>query len=192
MTRYLARKTGEDGVTRMVEVTKEEWRGIVAENAGKPVSQKRQFIPDLIPEGTYIDCLVMEAPAEMHRAWDNGRKAAQRNRQAEKKFCIVSLDNPVDEQSGVTYGDNIQSPTEFERQVEGELFIEQLRKVVVQWKFWGPVLLDFYLAGKRRECTHEFAQMLGISDQMARSYKRDFEKLVIRFAQEHSETGIAA
>lgn len=192
MTRYLVRKTGEDGVTRMVEVTKEEWRGIVAENSDKPNAQKRKFIPDMIVEDGNMDCLVMEAPASMFRLWDAGYQAARRSRSAQKRFEVISMDNVLDEESGLTYGDTLSTTTSFEESVEGEWFLEELRKVVVQWRFWGPVLLDFYLAGKRRSCTQEFAKMLGISEQMARAYKREFEKFVIDYTTKHSGLQIAA
>lgn len=192
MTRYLVRKTGEDGVTRMVEVTKDEWRGIVAENAGKPNAQKRKFIPDMIVENGDMDCLVMEAPPAMFRSWNAAYQAARRNREAQKGFALVSMDNILDASTGITFKDNLKSEVAFEEYIEGDWFVEELRKVVVQWKFWGPVLLDFYLAGRRRECTHEFAEMLGVSEQTARAYKRDFEKFVIQFAKRHSGIQIAA
>lgn len=192
MTRYLVRRTGEDGVTRMVEVTKDEWREIVAENVDKPNSQKRKFIPDMIVEDGTMDCLVMEAPAAMFRLWDAGYQAARRSRRAKRRFEVISIDNVLDEESGLTYGDTLSSTDSFEESVEGALFLDELRKVIVQWKFWGPVLLDFYLAGKRRTCTHEFAEMLGVSEQMARVYKRDFEKFVIDYASKYSGSQVAA
>lgn len=191
MTRYLARRTGEDGVTRMVEVTKEEWRGIVAENAGKPNDQTRKFIPDMINEDGVVDCLVVEASLEDYRKWDAQRQRYNRDYRA-KSFAVISLDNIIDVSSGATFSELIPCVGSFEEQVEGQLFLSKLRDVIVQWKFWGPVLLDFYMAGKRRTCTHEFAEMLGISEQMARAYKREFEKFVVDYAAKHSGLQVAA
>lgn len=192
MTRYLARRTGEDGVTRMVEVTKEEWRGIVAENAGKPGAQKRKFIPDMIIEDGKMDCLVVEATQEAYKAWDAKRQQYNRSKKPDRGFTVLSMDNVIDINTGVTYKDTLPCETVFEEQVEGDLFIEELRKVIVQWKFWGPVLLDYYLTGRKRECTHEFAAMLGVSEQTARAYKREFEAFVKQYAVKHSSLRIAA
>lgn len=192
MTRYLVRKTGEDGVTRMVEVTKEGWLEVVATNAGKPDAEKRKFFPDMIVENGDVDCLVMEVPAQTIRGWNAKAQAVRRNLKDQRQFEVISLDNYLDEQTGLTYRDTLPIDVRFEEMIEGQLFVEKLRKVLVQWKFWGPVLLDFYLAGKRRSCTHEFAEMLGISEQMARVYKREFEKFVIDYTSKHSGLRIAA
>ena len=69
----------------------------------------------------------------------------------------------------------------FETETLGYLALEELRKALLFWRPWGTMLLDYYIAGKRRTCTQELARTCNVSEQVARKYKRQFEKFVIDF-----------
>ena len=58
---------------------------------------------------------------------------------------------------------------------------DELRKALEKWRPWANDLLDLYMDGKRRESTNWLAVRCGVSQQMARRYKKDFENFLKNF-----------
>ena len=59
--------------------------------------------------------------------------------------------------------------------------LPKLKKQLFAWKPWAADLLAYYLAGKKKSCTAAMAKKYGVSEQVIRKYKRQFEKFVKNF-----------
>ena len=59
--------------------------------------------------------------------------------------------------------------------------MDELKKQLFAWKPWAVDLLAYYLAGKKKSCTAAMAKKYGVSEQVIRKYKRQFEKFVKNF-----------
>lgn len=68
-----------------------------------------------------------------------------------------------------------------EAAVISEMIMDELEKQLFAWKPWAADLLAYYLAGKKKSCTAAMAKKYGVSEQVIRKYKRQFEKFVKNF-----------
>ena len=69
-----------------------------------------------------------------------------------------------------------------EEQVEvlacDQILLDELHEALTLWKPWANDLLDMYLQGKKRTCTRTLAERYGVSPQVVRKYKRQFEEYI--------------
>ena len=56
--------------------------------------------------------------------------------------------------------------------------IDELKKTLADWKPWANDMLEMYLNGQKRACTDILARKYGVSSQIIRKYKRQFEKFI--------------
>jgi len=126
--------------------------------------------------------MIIEAPYEVFREWHREHMRSQRNREFGKSIELLSLDFLVRTRDGFdSYGNTLPSEELLEESVCGQILIEELRTALSGWKPWGDDLLKLYLCGERRTCTAFLADKYGVSLQVARKYKRQFEEFTKKF-----------
>ena len=179
---YLLNKEQADGSVRLSVATADEWRAAVKGNANLHTNERRHFIYDYIAEGDDLDLIVIEAPLAEYREWHKARMASERRRAWEKKVRILPMDSWLfDESDPEQFRDAFQSEEQVEDLVCAEMMINELREQLAEWRPWAVEMLDFYLAGRKRECTGILARRYGVSVQAVRKYKRQFEEFVKKF-----------
>ncbi len=181
-TIYLMNKPQPDGSTCLSVATAAEWLAAVNGNKGLSAEQRRYFILDYIADGDDLDCMVIETPLAEYRKWDRGRPAEKRNRHVGQAFQQLSLDAPFygSEDSGNLL-DLIASDTQVESEACDIVLMEELQKALASWRPWANDLLEMYLNGQKRACTKIIARKYGVSPQVARKYKRQFEEFIKNF-----------
>lgn len=182
-TTYLLNKKQTDGTVCLEVATRAEWLSAVNEDKILPPEQRRCFIFDCIPEGKEVDCMVIEVPSEDHRDWDKGRPKAKQNRQIGKRFQHISLDAPLtdSDNSGTLFDLIAADVTQVESAACDVVLMDELRSALAAWKPWAIELLELYLHGQKRACTAAMAEKYGVSPQVVRKYKRQFEVFVKKF-----------
>ena len=88
---------------------------------------------------------------------------------------------PCKEDDSLALMDTIMGDCGTEAAYFSENLLNDLRAAAAAWKSWAPELLELYLSGQRRACTPWLANKCGVSEQMARRYKRDFEEFIKEF-----------
>jgi len=184
---YLVKKQQEDGSMRLAVVSHQEWRVVVEKNKTLPAEQKRYFILDYILDGSDMDKMVAEVPADMYREWHREHMASKRNRDLGKNYRHISLESIVEVEDARSDFSNMDavgdSPSETHR---SQKELEMLRNSLAEWKPWAVDLLDFYLRGHRKDCTDIIAQKYGVSPQMVRKYKKQLKIFIKNFFDEVS------
>lgn len=181
-TTYLANQAQPDGCTALTVISSAEWVSIVKKNKQLPSEQQRHFIIDYIVDGTEIDRMVIEAPAEMYYTWLREHVAAQRNRRRGKEYRLLSIDAVIQQEDDtVLIGESIASDIQVEATACDRLLMENLREALRSWKPWANDILDRYLKGEKRSCTSALAKKYGVSQQVIRKYKRQFEEFIKNF-----------
>ena len=178
-TTYLINKIQPDGSVRLCVASSAEWMAIVKGNKKIPTEQRRYFILDYIADGDNLDCMVIETSLEEYRSWDRSRSAEKRNRCAKQKFQHLSLNTPLnDSETSETLLDMISADEQVESMVCDSIMIDELKKTLADWKPWANDMLEMYLNGQKRACTDILARKYGVSSQIIRKYKRQFEKFI--------------
>ena len=181
-TTYLVNQEQPDGSICLAVVSSGEWLSVVEMNKHLPVDQRRYFIIDYIYDQDELDRMVIEAPADVYRVWHKEHMAAQRNRIAGKAFQHLSVDALIFDNDEIhSLLDALLTQCEVEDIVSEQMFMSDLRKALASWKPWAVELLDLYLQGERRTCTNNFAKKYGVSPQVVRKYKRQFEDFIKNF-----------
>lgn len=176
-TTYLVNQEQPDGSVRLAVVSSKEWLSVVRKNKYLPVEQQRY-----IKDGDDLDRMVMEALSDVYRIWHREHMAAQRNRVAGNAFQHLSLDALLFENDEINcLLDALVTENQAENIVLDRMLMADLRKNLAVWKPWANDLLDLYLQGKRRTCTNAFAEKCGVSPQVVRKYKRQFENFIKNF-----------
>jgi len=179
---YLVRKKLPDGSTCLSIATLDEWLSIVKANKSLPASQQRYFITDYIADGDDIDRMVIETSAEDYKKWNKDRMSSARNRALGRDYQILPLDVQVSGKNDIMNLIEIASPI---NQVEADALVlvlmDELKAALAEWQPWATDLLEYYLRGERRTCTEALAQKYGVSPQVIRKYKRQFEEFTKKF-----------
>lgn len=179
---YLINQIQPDGSTGLSAVTAAEWQSTVQANKELPSERQRYFIRDYIVDGNTMDCMVIEVSADEYILWDKDRSLAKRNREAGKDFHIISLDAPPANINGkTTVLDRLSEQTQFESIVCDSVLIDELKTALAVWRPWAVELLELYLRDQKRVCTDALSHKYGVSPQMIRKYKRQFEEFVKKF-----------
>lgn len=181
---YLINQVRPDGSTCLSTATAAEWQSAVRANKNLPPEQQRYFIRDYIADGDGMDCMVIEVSADEYSQWDKDRSAARRNREAGKVFRVFSLDAPpAGTDVAATRLEQLPDQTQLESAVCDSVLMEELKTALTAWKPWAADLLALYLRGQKRACTEILSQKYGVSPQVIRKYKRQFEEFVKRFLE---------
>lgn len=177
----LMNKIHEDGGAALCVVTAEEWLDAVKENRSLPPEQRRYFISDCIEEGDTIDRMIIEVPYSEYRRWNSRHTVSERSRRAKKEFLHLSLDAAVPGSPTLALSDCLADSGSMETAVLDAVLIDELKIRLTAWKPWAAELLAHYLAGRKKSCTAVMAEKYGVSEQVIRKYKRQFEAFVKKF-----------
>jgi hypothetical protein len=181
-TTYLLNKTRSDGTSKLSVATYEEWISVVEANKSLPAEQQRYFIIDCITDGQDVDRMVIESTAAEYRKWNRERMAPARNRVLGRNYQLLSLDAPVRVGDTVlNLKEALASSVQVEDQACFPILEMQLRAALAAWKPWAVDMLDYYLRGERRSCTESLSAQYGVSPQVIRKYKRQFEEFTKNF-----------
>ena len=178
---FLMNKIHEDGGAALCVVTAEEWLDAVKENRSLPPEQRRYFISDCIEEGDTIDRMIIEVPYSEYRRWNSRHTVSERSRRAKKEFLHLSLDAAVPGSPTLALSDCLADSGSMETAVLDAVLIDELKIRLTAWKPWAAELLAHYLAGRKKSCTAVMAEKYGVSEQVIRKYKRQFEAFVKKF-----------
>ena len=179
---YLINQVQPDGSTRLSDVSSAEWRSAIRENDGLPPERQRYFIRDYIADENDMDCMVIEVSASEYSQWDKERSAARRNREAGKNFRVSSLDAPsAGMDRTMARLEQLPDQTQLESKVCDSVLMEELKEALAAWRPWAADLLGLYLNGEKRACTEVLSRKYGVSPQVIRKYKRQFEDFVKKF-----------
>ena len=182
-TTYLVNQEQPDGSICLTVVSSGEWLSVVEMNKQLPLDQRRYFIIDYIDDGDELDRMVIEAPRSDYLAWLKEHNAAERNRSLGSKYQHLSLDVLVSEnERSIRLGDMIPSDEVIEESVINQMMQDNLREMLSAWKPWASDLLEIYLHGDKRTCTNTLAEKYGVSPQVIRKYKRQFENFIKNFS----------
>jgi len=177
-------KVQPDGSTCLSVASAAEWLSAVNGNKGLPFEQRRYFILDYIADGDDLDCMVIETSLAEYREWDRSRPAEKRNRRAGQALQQVSLDTPpYDSEDSGSLLDLIAADTQVESTACDTVLMDELRKALASWQPWANDLLEMYLNGQKRAYTKVLARKYGVSPQVVRKYKRQFEKFIKKFLE---------
>ncbi len=199
---YLIKKKQTDGSVQLTIVSYQEWRAVVDANKGLPEALQRHFIREYIFDRDVEDCIYIEASFEQYRKWRNEHMRADRKRRRNRKSQqpqekghnqvqgngmnnkprILSLDAPVaGGNQTISLGCAIPDTWQMEEAVCSQAVVDTLRSALSAWQPWANELLDYYLRGEQRSCTNVLAEKYGVSPQMVRKYKKQFEDFIKKF-----------
>lgn len=179
---YLINQAQPDGAMHLTAVSAAEWQSAVYANKDFPPERQRYFIRDYIADGDNIDCMVIEVSADEYIQWDKDRSAARRNREAGKNFHVSFLDAPfAGMDRTMARLEQLPDQTQLESMVCDSVLMEELKEALAAWRPWATDLLELYLNGQKRACTEVLSRKYGVSPQVIRKYKRQFEEFVKKF-----------
>ena len=178
---YLLNKPQKDGTTALSTATKEEWIAAVKGNKNLPTEQRRYFIVDCIEEGNDIDRMIIEVSYDEYRRWNSRHTISERNRKEGKKFHHLSLDAVLNESDGIELLECVGGIEDIDAAAMDEILMKELKRKLAAWKPWATDMLEIYLAGNKRTCSAAMAAKYGVSEQVIRKYKRQFEEFIKNF-----------
>lgn len=178
---YLINKPQKDGTMALCTATVEEWIAAVNSNRNLPTNQRRYFIADCIEDGKEIDRMIIEVPYTEYKKWNSRQTITERSRKAGKEYQFLSLDAVLNETDDITLLECLRSTEDMENAVTDEILMDELKKQLSNWKPWAVDMLGQYLAGRMKSCTADMAAKYGVSEQVIRKYKRQFEEYIKNF-----------
>ena len=175
----LAYKPQPDGSRELMEITKAEWKQIVAQNKGKAGDDRRYFTEEYNAgdDGGYW--FVCEVSHEEYREWDAAYKKHTRSETVRKaKYQVISLDAPAyqDENGETLLTSEIVADPNTDTACDGEWLVKsaQFRQGIEDWRDWGPEMLAYHEAGMGRSCTGILADEYDCCEENIRYRKRAF------------------
>lgn len=177
-TTYLIRKYKKNGDAYLVEVSGDTWKKIIARNKSLPKEERRYFITDRIRESDGVDRMFIEVSLKKYQEWNSENTVRIRKRKYESTCTTISLDDSLSDQEDLDHEDILADEYDLESEVADRVLLSELRKALKDWQPWATDILDAYLSGRKRECTSEIAEKYGVSEQVARKYKRQFENFL--------------
>lgn len=180
-TTFLINKPQKDGTTALCTATAEEWIAVVNGNRNLPTEQRRYFIADCIEEGKDIDRMIIEVPYAEYRRWNSCHTMTERSRKAGKKYQHLSLDAALNEADEIALLECVGGAEDIEAAAIDEILMEELKRQLSAWKPWAADMLEIYLAGEKRTCSSAMSAKYGVSEQVIRKYKRQFEEFIKNF-----------
>lgn len=179
-TTYLVKSDNPEKNGALVEITGEEWYEITKLNASLPKANRRYFIRDTIWDGSESDSIVIEVNQTEYRKWKAERQALWRHSRDNNEIVTLSLDMHIGDSCAINLMDTIKGAEAAENAFFIEHLIEDLKASLAEWKPWALDLLDEYMKGSR-QITKWLAGRCGVSEQMARRYRRSFEDFINNF-----------
>ena len=179
---FLVNQVQPDGSVCLCVASYEEWMAVLSANKSLPAENQRYFIRDCIEDDGELDWMIIESPRNDYLKWHREHETAARNRRLGKQFEHLSTDAFLPTGGKMARPEDVLvSGERLEDTVCAGLFIEELRKKLAVWKPWANDLLDMYLQEKKKSCTEMIAKKYGVSLQVVRKYKRQFEEFIKKF-----------
>ena len=150
-------------------------------NRNLPTEQRRYFISDCIEDGKEIDRMIIEVGYDEYRRWNSRHTIMERSRKAGKQYQHLSLDAVLSEADEITLLECLSGTENMEAAVIDDILMDELKKQLSNWKPWAADMLEQYLAGRKRSCSADMAEKYGVSEQVIRKYKRQFEEFIRKF-----------
>ena len=185
---YLVRIDPENPDSGLRSATKEEYKAICKWNQTVPLQQKRKFIESKIPEGTYNDIMLMEAPLESYKQWKQDEKRHRRCMEGVENYEHLSFEVLL---AAISKDDSIQiklhlsTSDEIDEHLLEEDRDQALRNDLKAWKPWAIELGLFYITGRKRTCNPALKEMFGWEERTAERRKKQFENHVRLFAKHY-------
>lgn len=179
-TTYLIKSGNPELNGALVEITGEEWYEITKLNASLPKANRRYFIRDTILDGSESDSIVIEVDQAEYRKWKAEHQALWRRSRDNNGIVTLSLDMHIGDSDTLNFMDTIAGAEAAESTFFSEQLIEDLKASLAEWKPWATDLLDEYMKGSR-QITKWLAERCGVSEQMARRYRKSFEAFINNF-----------
>lgn len=180
---YLINKLQNDGRAALCTATAEEWLAVVNANRNLPTKQRRYFISDCIEDGREIDRMIIEVSYDEYRRWNSRHTITERSRKAGKQYQHLSLDTALSETDEIALLECMSGTESPEAEVIDEILMDELKKQLSAWKPWAADMLEHYLAGRKKSCSADMAKKYGVSEQVIRKYKRQFEEFIRKFLE---------
>ena len=178
---FLIYKPQKDGRAVLCTATAEEWLAAVNTNRNLPTEQRRYFISYCIEDGKEIDRMIIEVGYDEYRRWNSRHTIMERSRKAGKQYQHLSLDAVLSEADEITLLECLSGTENMEAAVIDDILMDELKKQLSNWKPWAADMLEQYLAGRKRSCSADMAEKYGVSEQVIRKYKRQFEEFIRKF-----------
>ena len=175
-TKYLVRSNREENT--LIMVSGKEWYQIVTENKKLPEDQHRYFIRDVIIDNENSDRLIIEGSKEEYKAWRHDEQVARRNREYAQKYDFLPFDAPLEKIQDLFLSETLSDSMSAEDTFFANHVMEEILSSLDKWKPWATNLLQLYLKGERRSSTKWLAKHCEVSEQTARRYKREFERVL--------------
>ncbi len=179
-TTYLVKSGNPEMDGALIEISGEEWYEITKLNATLPEANRRFFIKDTILDGSEADSIVIEVSKAEYRKWKAEHQALWRRSKDSHGIVSLSLDMHLHGSDTLSLLDTIEGAEAAERTFFSGSLMEDLRASLAEWKPWALDLLDEYMKGSRH-ITKWLAERCGVSEQMARRYRRSFEDFIKNF-----------
>ena len=179
-TTYLVKSDNPERAGALVEITGEEWYEITKLNASLPKANRRYFIRDTIIDGSESDSIVIEVDQSVYRKWKTERQALWRHSKDNDGIETIPFETPVKCSEELSLMDTIEGAEAAESVYLSGKVVEDLKVALGEWRPWALGLLEEYMKGSH-QITKWLAGQCGVSEQMARRYRRSFEDFVKKF-----------
>ena len=166
---------------RLRVATKDEWKRIMEQNRALPREQRRFFIEDCIHEGSELDCIFIESTKEDYDKWHREAQKKYRKKQHFDGVTVVSIDLEETEDSGMALIGKLGDNLDWEMRMLSDIRMRELRQALRNWKPWSSEMLELYLDGRQLQAAKIMSTCHGISEQMVRRRKKEFEAYVADF-----------
>ncbi len=175
---YLVYDENNQGQLR--SATKEEWKSITDANKTLPIEKRRFFIQDNLFDNGIRDCIFIESSKEEYDLWHSEAQRNYRKRKADN-VEMRTIDLEAAEGDGTAIVDLIGDEIDWENRMISNIRMQELYHALAAWKPWATELLSFYMNGTQKQITKVVSERHGVSEQLVRRWKRNFEQFVIDF-----------
>ena len=169
----------ENGIGSALRIASErEWDQILAANRSLPRAERRFFIKDCIESDGYMDCMYIETTKAEYDRWHSAHQVRYKKRMDAGEIQIDSLDISTQTEGESAMIDTMTDGIDWEERTIEQIRMKELREKLTAWRDWANELLDYYLCGMKMEATAILSEKYGLSEQLIRRRKREFEAYI--------------
>lgn len=125
--------------------------------------------------------MIIEVSYDEYRRWNSWHTISEHNRKEGKKYQHLSLDAVLNESDGIELLECVGGIEDIDAEAMDEILMKELKRQLAAWKPWATDMLEIYLAGNKGTCSAAMAAKYGVSEQVIRKYKRQFEEFIKNF-----------
>ena len=179
---FLAYRDPNAETKELIEISKEQWKAILETNKKTPYERRRFFIMDCFADCGELDCMYIEVEKPAYDEWHREHEKKNRERAGAPDYTIYSLDYENDDEDA-SISDILADDFDLEAAVVDSIRIDDLRMELAAWKDWASEMLDYYLQGEQLKLAAILSEKHGVSPQVIRKRKRQFEEFVKAFLE---------